>query len=132
MTQHLVGWIAFAACLVVLVAAIILYARAASKRKTREDLEIEYLRGGPQAPSLQRKDIVSCEGCGCLLHKVQQFEQAATVVKVEWHDFNGPSQWVNTIVEHYLCLRCQVDGMPPAKVAEAIDEARATAGEKPC
>jgi hypothetical protein len=115
MTQHLVGWIAFAVCMVVLVAAVTMYVRAASKRKVREDLEIEYLRGGSQPPHLQRKDIVSCEGCGCLLYKTQQFEQAVTIAKVEWRNFDGSSAWVNTIVEHYLCLRCAVDGNPPAR-----------------
>jgi hypothetical protein len=115
MTQHLVGWIVFAACMVVLVVVVILYARAASKRKAREDREIEFLRGGPQPPHFQRKDIVSCEGCGCLLHKVPQFEQASTIAKVEWRNFDGSSAWVHTVVEHYLCLRCQVDGNPPTR-----------------
>jgi hypothetical protein len=115
MTHNMAWWILFAVCVMACVGVAMGYWRDRRKSKAMDDLRIEFLRGGPQPPHLQRKDIVSCEGCGCLLHKAQQFEQAGTIAKVEWRNFDGSSAWVNTIIEHYLCLRCQVDGNPPTR-----------------
>jgi hypothetical protein len=135
-------WILFTVCVVACVGVACVgvamgYWWTSRKSKAREDREIEYLREDPQSPSLQRRDIVSCEGCGCLLGKGSQFKQPSTVVIAWRYESNVNSTWRDPVIyeqimEHYLCLRCQVDGTPPAKMAEVIDEARAATGGKPC
>lgn len=128
----MIAWISFALAVVSFVAAVVLFWHNRSLKKSRDDRWFESMRG-PGPVYLRSDDYVSCEGCGCLLHKESQFEQPPTIAQRVYADTpRGPLRWMNAIVEHYLCLRCQVDGVPPAKMAEAIDEAQKAAGGKPC
>jgi hypothetical protein len=120
MTHSMAWWILFAVCVVACVGVAMGYWREKRKSKVREESEIEFLCGGPQNPSLQRKDIVSCDGCGCLLRKGSQFKQPSTVAIACRYEINMNPAWqgpviYEQIVEHYLCLRCQVDGNPPTR-----------------
>ena len=115
MNNLILGWGLFFVSVGTFIMAIVLLWRNSSRTKAREEKEIEFLRGGPADPSLRKREVVPCEGCGCLLHRVPGFEQPATIARVQWHRFDGSSTWVNNIVEHYLCIRCQADGWPLAK-----------------
>ena len=65
------------------------------------------------------EDVASCGGCGCLLLKGPQFKQPSTVENATRCHAGGiyllPPNTFEWIMEHYLCLRCQVDGTPPAR-----------------
>jgi len=83
------------------------------------------------------KDVASCDGCGCLLLKGPKYKQPSSVELDIWRNYRGglwilEPEWKEVIREHYLCLRCQVDGVPPAKIAESIDEAHAAREAKAC
>jgi hypothetical protein len=71
-------------------------------------------RGG--GPVLQ-DDVVYCGGCGCMLPRGEEYKMPSTVGTETRLAYPGaliPSWREHEVVrEHYLCLRCQVDGNPP-------------------
>lgn len=69
-----------------------------------------------------KKDLVECEGCGCLLMKNEKFKLESTVgkkvnvlppISYSGYDPYPGRSYVMTlstdeyIIEHYKCLRCQ-------------------------
>lgn len=62
---------------------------------------------------LRREDIATCDGCGCLTLRQPLLKQPSTIF-VQQYGPNGEFSR-ETIVEHYLCLRCQDQLLPPKK-----------------
>jgi hypothetical protein len=57
-----------------------------------------------------RESITPCDGCGCLLYRWGGYRQPSTI-----DEPSHLNDFTETIHRRYLCLRCQVDGKPPAK-----------------
>jgi hypothetical protein len=105
MTQ--LGWVLSIAVLVI-VGGFIAYCRWAVRPPKP--------KSGPGAFVLS-EDVASCGGCGCLLGKKPEFKQPSNVgLRVRsrscgWGNLHEP-MFEEFVQDHYLCLRCQVDGEP--------------------